>query len=252
MQKLSDMLDWWALSGPLRPDRVWTVEQSGLTARLSDQDLQVLSGVCPPRRYRRGERVYRSGDCAESLFILLDGYVKISTPARLGGEHLATVCGPDDFFGESFLTGAQSRVSDAVCLSESAVVCAVSRAQFLELARTVPGVILAFATVLAEHAQRLQQRLDDLAQPAPARLARTLLWLAERFGAEAHSGWWAIDLELRQEDLASLAHLSRVTVTAYLSAWRGQDLVLGTRGRYVLHREGLLTLCEQVENEERP
>jgi CRP/FNR family transcriptional regulator, cyclic AMP receptor protein len=228
----------------------WVIEQTGMTALMTDADVQVLSGICPPREYHRGDRLYRSGDAAHSLFVLLDGHVKISTPARLGGERIVTVCGPDDFFGESFLTGARERVSDAVCLSDTAIACAISRDQFLEIARKAPTVALAFAVVLAEHAQRLQAQLDHLTRPAPVRLARTLISLAERFGREEKPGWMELEVDLKHEDLAGLAHLSRVTVTEYLSAWRTQELVLGTRGRYVINREGLLTLCEQLEAEQ--
>jgi CRP/FNR family transcriptional regulator, cyclic AMP receptor protein len=227
----------------------WVIEQSGVIGHMTDADMQVLGGICPPRPYVKGDRLYRSGEEAHSLFVLLDGHVKISTPARLGGERIVTVCGPDDFFGESFLTGAQERASDAVCLSDTAVACSISRSQFLELARRAPTVMLAFAVVLAEHAQRLQAQLDHLARPAPVRLARTLISLAERFGQAAQPGWFDLDVNLKHEDLAGLAHLSRVTVTEYLSAWRAQELVLGSRGRYTINREGLLTLCEQLELE---
>ncbi len=228
----------------------WVIEQTAMMSLISDADVQMLSGICPPRQYHRGDRLYRSGDEAHSLFVLLDGHVKISMPARLGGERVVTVCGPSDFFGESFLTGAQTRVSDAVCLSDVAVVCAISRIQFLQIARQIPTVALAFAVVLAEHAQHLQAQLDSLTRPAPVRLARTLISLAERFGQETPLGWIELEVDLKHEDLAGLAHLSRVTVTEYLSAWRVQELVLGTRGRYVINREGLLTLCEQLEGEQ--
>jgi CRP/FNR family transcriptional regulator, cyclic AMP receptor protein len=227
----------------------WVIEQSGVGALMTDADMQTLSGICPPRTYRKGDRLYRTGEQASSLFVLLDGHVKISTPARLGGERIVTVCGPDDFFGESFLTGARERVSDAICLSNTVIACAISRDQFLEIARQAPTIALAFAVVLAEHAQRLQAQLDYLTLPAPMRLARTLMSLAERFGREDQSGWIDLEVDLKHEDLAGLAHLSRVTVTEYLSAWRLQELVLGTRGRYAINREGLLTLCEQLEGE---
>jgi CRP/FNR family transcriptional regulator, cyclic AMP receptor protein len=202
----------------------WVVEQSGIGTLITDADMQALSGICPPRSYRKGDCLYRTGEVAHGLFVLLDGHVKISTPARLGGERTVTVCGPDDFFGESFLTGAQKRASDAVCLSDTAVACAISREQFLEIARRAPTVALAFAVMLAEHAQRLQAQLDHLTRPAPVRLARTLLSLAERFGRENRSGWIDLEVDLKHDDLAGLAHLSRVTVTEYLSAWRLQEL----------------------------
>ncbi len=71
-----------------------------------------------------------------------------------------------------------------------------------------------------------------MTQPAPSRLASTLLDLARRFGREADDGWVEVDLDLRQEDLAALAGTSRVSATQALGAWRALGLVEGTRGRY--------------------
>ena len=250
MDSLNSVLGAFGLQQRERAPGHWVIEGSGVGALMTDADMQALSGVCPPRQYRKGDRLYRSGEIAQSLYVLLDGHVKISTPARLGGECIVAVCGPDDFFGESFLTNARERVSDAVCLSDTVIACAITRENFLEIARRAPTVALAFAVALAEHAQRLQARLDHLTRPAPVRLARTLISLAERFGREDRPGWIDLEVDLKHEDLAGLAHLSRVTVTEYLSAWRAQELVLGTRGRYAINREGLLTLCEQLEAEQ--
>ncbi len=249
MDGLNSVLGMLGVQG-LKESLVWVVEHSGIGGHLTDTDMQIMTGICPPRAYVKGDRLYRCGEEAHSLFVLLDGHIKISTQARLGGERIVTVCGPDDFFGESFLTGARERFSDAVCLSDTAVACAISRDQFLEIAHRAPRIVLSFAVVLAEHAQRLQAQLDHLTRPAPVRLARTLISLAERFGHEERPGWIDLEMNLKHEELASLAHLSRVTVTEYLSAWRAQELVMGTRGRYVIHREGLLTLCEQLEGEQ--
>ena len=55
--------------------------------------------------------------------------MKLSRAGRLGAERILTVCGPDDFFGESFLTSSAVTLSDAICLTEQAIICPINRAQ---------------------------------------------------------------------------------------------------------------------------
>lgn len=193
-----------------------------------------MGAICPPRSVRRSEVIYRRGDEADSLFILLEGRVKITLPTP-SGERVLGVVGPDDMFGESFLTLTQQRQSEAVCLSSSALICPITRPQFLEVARQVPGVMLAFATVLAERNRGLEEELRLATQPAEARLAGVLLTLAGRFGREVEPGVAELNLELKQEELGSLAGTTRVNTTQTLSAWRALGLVEGTRGHYRIY-----------------
>ncbi len=222
---------------------VWVLIQTDWSGRLTSDEMQQMAGICPPRSIRRNEVIYRKGDQADSLFILLEGYVKISltTPK---GERVLGVLGPDDMFGESFLTLTRQRQSDAACLSSTALICPISRPQFLEVAQKIPTVMQAFATVLAERICSLEQELRLTTQPAEVRLAGVLLTLAERFGGKDSSGWVELNLELKQEELGSLASTTRVNTTQTLSTWRELGLLEGTRGRYRIH---VLKLRERIE-----
>lgn len=232
---------------------VWTLPASGMQGRLQDTDLQALATVCPPRTYRRGEYVYRIGDTADDLYVLIDGSVKLSAPARLGGERVLAVCGPDDFFGESFLAGGGVRNADALCLDAGTVVCGISREAFLTLSRQAPTVVLAFTAAFAARAHVLQERLGFLSHRAETRLARVFLDLAVRLGHEQHGShahpleWMTLSLDVRHEDLAGLAHISRVTVTEVLSQWRALGLLVGTRGEYQVNVNGLSEWCDTLE-----
>ena len=235
------------------PAWAWTLHASGVRERLRETDLHVLATVCPPRTYRRGDHVYRLGDAADDLYVLIDGSVKLSAPARLGGERVLAVCGPDDFFGESFLTGGSVRNADAVCLDTGTVVCAISRDAFLTLARQSPGVVLAFTAAFAARAHDLQERLGFLSHRAEMRLARVFLDLAVRLGQGPQPGlepveWVTLSLDVRHEDLAGLAHMSRATVTEVLSQWRALGLLVGTRGEYQVNVGGLSEWCDALEH----
>ncbi|BDP43924.1 cAMP-binding protein (plasmid) [Deinococcus aetherius] len=234
---------------PRVPRRAWAVTDTDWMNSISDPDMQRLGQICPPRRYARGERVYRRGEPAGSLHILLEGHVKLAQPGWLGNERVLTVCGPDDFFGENFLTGAATCLADAVCLTDHTVVCPVSREQFLEVATQLPHVALTFAMVLARRNADLEERLHVMTQPVQVRLARVMAELAVRLGEDTGEGVYHLRLDLRHDEIASMANASRVSATQAISAWRAQDLVLGTRGDYRVNVRGLEALIEQLELE---
>ena len=101
-------------------------------------------------------------------------------------------------------------LSDAVCLTERAVVCPINRAQFLEIVRLRPGVAVLLSSILAIRLQELQTRLDALGQPVQVRLAQVMLDLAYRLGHEIEPDVYELHVELRHEGIASLAQASRV------------------------------------------
>lgn len=231
------------------PARAWAVKATRWSEQLSEQDIQTIGQICPHRPYRRGEHVFRKGDAAAHLYILIEGHVKLSTPSWLGSERVMHVCGPDDFFGESFLTEAECCAADALVLSEDALICPVSREQFMAVAHQVPSAAVAFAAVLAQRNAELEAKLSVMTQPVQARLAHVMIELARRLGTPQHDGTYHLRVELRHDELASLAGANRVSATHALSLWRRKNLVTGTRGDYRVNATGLQRLVEDLELE---
>jgi CRP/FNR family transcriptional regulator, cyclic AMP receptor protein len=202
---------------------VWVVTDTNWSNTIQPDNMREMGAICPPRPYRKGELIYRPGDPAESLFIVLEGNVKLS------------------------MQGSTS--SEAVCLADRTVVCPISRSQFLEVSQRVPGVALLFATVLVARVQRLELQLELMASPAQARLGRCLLLLTKRFGTEIKPGILNLNIGLKHEDLASLAATTRVSATQAISVWRTQGLIEGTRGEYQIRMEAFETMIERLEQE---
>jgi CRP-like cAMP-binding protein len=205
---------------------------------LSSDEKNALERVCPPRRFKKGDAIYRYQDRADDLYIVLEGKVKIAVPTPDGGERILSVLGPGDFFGESFLTGAQRHTTDAVALTEPVVASPVCLDKLLELTAKVPNVALALARVLATRVQELESQLESTTAPVSARVGGALLAFARRFG-DAVDGAppetrTRVKLDLTHEELAAFVGSTRVTVTNALGELRDLGLVEGTRGHYVI------------------
>lgn len=231
------------------PAQAWAVKGARWGEQLTKEDMYAVGAICPHRPYRRGDHVFRKGDPAAHLFVLLEGHVKLSTPSWLGANRIIHVCGPDDFFGENFLTKAECCAADAQVVSEQALICPISYEQFMTVAREVPRAVLAFAAALAHRNAELESKLGVMNQPVQARLAHVMIELARRLGTPQEDGWHHLHVDLRHDELASLAGANRVSATHALSMWRKRQLVSGTRGHYQVDVPGLERLLENLEVE---
>ncbi len=212
----------------------WFVHGTEFSERLDARDHGTFMRVCPEKRYGRGETIFRLGDPATNLHVIVEGQVKLVTAAPGGNERILAICGPDDFIGEAFLREAQLYRVDAVALTD-AVTCPMSRDQFLELALRAPTFTLSFAEILASQLFGCREQLSNSYDAVPQRLARVLLEQAERFGTPLGGGWCELLTELRHDELASMVSATRVSVSSAFAELRTRGFVEGSRGRYRLH-----------------
>ena len=105
------------------------------------------------------------------------------------------------------------------------------------------------SSILATRLQDLQTRLEALDQPVQVRLAQVMLDLARRLGHETEPGIYELHVELRHEEIASLAQASRVSATQAISAWRQREIVVGTRGQYRVNAAALEERIGQLQLE---
>ncbi len=224
----------------------WFIPQPGFLERLTEEEKIRMGTICPPRTYRRGEAIFRPGDPCQELIIVLDGTLKVSRLTERGQERILYLVGPGDILGANFLDANAQYHAEAVCLNDEVRICPVNRDQFIRVAKELPNVSLSLCGALAQRLEHLEDQLEAATAPVAVRLGRVLVWLAQRFGKPAEAGWYRIESELRQEDLAALASTTRVTVTHTLSMLRQAGLVEGTRGTYRVRLEDLEAYLEDL------
>jgi CRP/FNR family transcriptional regulator, cyclic AMP receptor protein len=199
---------------------------------LAPEERNALERICPPRKFKKGQAIYRYQDRADDLFIVHEGKVKITAPTADGGERILSILGPGDFFGESFLSGQERHTTDAVAMTEPVVASPVCLDKMLELTAKQPNVALALARVLASRVQELEAQLEATTAPVTARVGGALASFAERFGEKNGTNLRKLKLDLTHEELAAFVGSTRVTVTNALGELRDMGLVTGTRGEY--------------------
>lgn len=223
-------------------NRPWLTEKTGFPERLTPVDRALFRDICPPRHFSPNSCVFHAGDPASSLHLIDEGQVKLLLSTQGGKERILAVCGPGDLFGEAFLSGAQVYQASAVTATK-AVVCAMSRPQFLELTKTSATFALVFAEMLADQLAGCRTLLGSGFDPVKLRVARVFTDHARRYGAALpEAGWYLLDTHLTHEAVAALVTATRVAVSKALAELRCTGLIAGGRGRYRVNAAGLEAL----------
>lgn len=191
-----------------------------------------VARVYPQRELGKGDRLYRAGDPADTIYRVEEGLLKLSIDVLTGKERIVSLVGPGDLVGA--LTPTHRLFQEtAEALSPRVVVRVVPS----DGAREALQDEIMNATGL--QISRLREALEDGELPVTARLARTLLRLGRRFGHIAEDERVRLTLPLTHENFAAMIGAARETTTAILGEMRSSGVIEGTRGRYSFDRDSL-------------
>lgn len=225
--------------------RPWFIKDTGFSRRIRPEDKAAFMRICPERRYAKGERVFIAGDPATHLHVICEGQVKLVALTASGNERIVAICGPDDFIGEAFLREEERYRVDAIALTE-VMTCPMSRDQFKQLGRSASNFVLGFTEILTSYLFDCREQLAGSYAPVKLRVVRVLLEQVQRFGErlDQGDGWYALQTELKHEDIAAMTSATRVAVTMAITELREEGLITGSRGRYQLNVPALQSRLE--------
>lgn len=202
--------------------------RAGIFQGVSPDAVAALVRQLEPVAFRRGEVAFVEGEPGDTLYIITAGKVKIGRKSADGRDSLITLMGPSDMFGELAIFDPGPRTSTVTALTEVKAVT-MSRSVLRSWIADRPEIAEQLLRVLARRLRRTNDNLSDLIfTDVPGRVAKQLLYLAQRFGSRDGTAL-RVDHELTQEEIAQLVGSSRETVNKALSdfAQRGWIRVQG-------------------------
>jgi CRP/FNR family transcriptional regulator, cyclic AMP receptor protein len=195
---------------------------------LSEDERHQVLLLARRRRFQRGEVVVHRDDPADTMHLVQSGSLAIRVLTPLGDMATLAIVGPGGVVGEMGLirpAGMRSATIQALAATET---YSLNRETFDRLRRDHPAVDALLVQILADRVVEVTGRLmDALYTPAPRRVASFIETLAERYG----DGSGTATIPLTQDDLASLAGTSRLTVSRVLRDMRARGQVEVSRGR---------------------
>ncbi|MBI3575286.1 MAG: Crp/Fnr family transcriptional regulator [Gammaproteobacteria bacterium] len=188
-----------------------------LLSGLKKGDLDILAAYGVTKGFPRNAVVITEGDTSDSLYLIIEGRVKVYLIDDQGREVILRTQGPGEYFGELALVDEEPRSASVMTLEPSKL-CIISRAAFHECLSRNPGI----AMVLVRHLSRLVRSLTENVRSLAlldvyGRVARLLLELAVKQGDKL-----VIEARPTHQEIANRVGASREMVSRIM-----KDLVAG-------------------------
>jgi CRP/FNR family cyclic AMP-dependent transcriptional regulator len=202
-----------------------------LFGELEREALLGLAARAVQRVYKKGQLIVYQGEPGDSVFVVVEGLVKVMVGSEGGEEMVLVTLRPRDTFGELSLVDGGPRSASAEAI-ETTKVLVITRSVLLEMLGEYPSLTDALLRSLGFLVRRLTEQAADLVfLDIHGRLAKLLLALAEERGEHTGDGI-VLDLQMTQTDLAAMVGGSRQSVNQTLHSFESRGY-LEIEGRMV-------------------
>lgn len=205
-----------------------------LFSDLKPADTDVLTARSTIRTYPANSILINEGDNTDSLYVVMEGEVKVFASDENGKDVILNMLGPGEYFGELALVDDAPR-SASVKTMEPTKVMVISKKEFKSVLADNPDMAYNLIQALTKQVRTLTNNVKSLAlMDVYGRVAHTLLDLAQ----EMEDGKMVIEQKLTHQDIADMVGASREMVSRIL-----KDLV---NGGYISVKSKIVTINEKL------
>jgi len=190
---------------------------------------RAASGV-QPRRFERGELLFRQDELGDALFYILQGSVRIYLLSAGGQERSLLILGPGETVGDISFQLQERHTTYAEAFGGPVELFEIGVQGYEMLLQACAPAGREFLKALARKARWLTQQIAEQSfLDVRARVQVALIRLAGQHGRPGPGGI-VIDMPITHESLAALVGANRTTVSSCLS---------------ILHHEGFYSVVNQ-------
>lgn len=210
---------------------------------LSPDDQRRVAALATLREYKRGDHLWREGDPAESLTLIVRGRVKIVRQAE-AGDVILEIFGEGEPVGAIAVYNYMPYPASAVCL-EPVTLLILPRRDYFELLDRQPDFARAIIRELTKLVVALTRKVEEMrGQRVEVRVAQLFLTLAERMGKEVRGGI-EIPIQLSRQEVADLVGTTVESAIRVLSRWGQEKILVTGEKRFLLpSRDRLARIAE--------
>jgi CRP-like cAMP-binding protein len=225
-------------------DLLDVLRASPVFASLPAGELESLAAAAREMPCRGREYVFHEGDPALWLWLVKAGHVRIVRHSRAGKDVVLELLGPGEIFGGVAVIERRPYPASAQTM-EPSVVLKIPADAILGLAERHPSMVREMALLIGQRLRAAHDSVESLSvEPVEARLAATLLRLADREGIRTPRGV-EVPFHLTRQSLADMSGTTVETAIRVLGRWLRDELVEDRSGRLVVRdRTALRTLAQ--------
>jgi len=213
-----------------------------LFSDLSKQELNKLVRLMAEREYGRGEHILIQNEKGDSLYIIIEGSVKVALYGSGGKEIILSILKKGDFFGEMSLLDMDVRSAYVITLEKTRVLI-LSRDVFLNWLNSHPSIAIKLLRYLSIRLRNADEIISNLTLlDVYGRVARFIIDLVKKEGRDVGSEF-VIDRRPTHSTIASQIGATRETVTRSLNDLEKRG-VIRQSGKMLFVKKNFLNISQ--------
>ncbi len=217
---------------------------------LDRDDQRRVAAVARLRDFERGDFLWRAGDPADDLTLIVRGRVKIVRHVD-AGDVILEIFGVGEPVGAIAVYNGIPYPASAVCL-EPTTLLAVPRRDYFDLLDRHPEFARGIIRELTRLTIALTRKLEDMrGQRVETRIAQLFLTLAERMGRTTAEGI-EIALPLSRQEIAEMVGTTVESAIRVMSRWGREGVIVTGEKRFVIPSRDRLRGIVQDRPEAEP
>lgn len=196
----------------------------------------------------RGSYLFREGQEAKEVYIILSGKAQILKMNPQGQELLLRLCGENDIVGELTLFTIDPKYIFSARIIEEARIAALNIGDLEEAFFKNSKLALEFLKWMNDHMRKTMTKFKDLVlYGKKGALYSTLIRLSNSYGVENDDGI-TIDVPLTTQDLANFCGTAREIVSRLLSDLKKRKIISINSRKIIIHDLGYLKKENNCDN----
>ncbi len=174
--------------------------------------------------FKKDDVILFESDAGNAVYVILDGFVKISRTNEDFKEVILAILGEHDFFGEMSVLDGALRSADATAISKVKVL-KIPDKEFIDLLENEPKLSLAMLREMVTRLRKTDHQIKSISlSDAIGKVASVIIRLANDVGRQKR-GRVQIDSFASQQEMANYAATSRETISRVLSMFEREGLI---------------------------
>ncbi|MAI10891.1 MAG: hypothetical protein CBD27_12745 [Rhodospirillaceae bacterium TMED167] len=178
--------------------------------------------------YDADDIIFRKGDSAETMMVIVKGVVRVSSPSTGGDDVTFANLADGDVFGEIALIDGHERSANADAAEETEIL-EVHRSSFVPILLENPELCIDLLKIVCSRIRHTNALLEDFSYlDLRHRLAKRLLYLSNS-GSSSSTGV-NISIRVSKEDLIAMMGVARSVVENELMNWSDLGFIKNETG----------------------
>ncbi len=204
----------------------YLITETPFFSSLSEEHIEKITNHTVTRKHPANQVILLENDWGGSVYFILEGWVKILNYNIDGKEVTLNIIGKGEVFGEMAAIDEKPRSTDAITLTPT-VISSIPAQDFVNLIYSEPIAGVRLAQLMAKRLRQVNRRLRLREADSVARVADTIVFLADGQGKQKENGSIEIP-NLPHRELSAISGLARETVTRVLTKLEKRGLIKRT------------------------